>query len=122
TILAECPVCRLRLPWTYLLRPFWSRWRCGRCDSLLRIDGRRRLLALSLSVPTVFAGSFVLTQVGWPDHLAPLMPLTLWVLLFVAVDRPAVVGRCGLRCKGCGYDLRGQVFPRCPECGCDLTA
>jgi hypothetical protein len=28
------------------------------------------------------------------------------------------LGELGLpTCVGCGYDLRGQVVPRCPECG-----
>jgi hypothetical protein len=36
---------------------------------------------------------------------------------YMLLDRVIVVERCGFRCRGCGYDLRGQVEPACPECG-----
>ncbi len=37
--------------------------------------------------------------------------------LYMAFERLVVLERCGFRCKDCGYDLRGQVKPSCPECG-----
>jgi hypothetical protein len=36
---------------------------------------------------------------------------------YMLLDRIIVVERCGFRCRQCGYDLRGQVQPACPECG-----
>ena len=36
---------------------------------------------------------------------------------FLLLDRAVVFERYDLHCNGCGYDLRGQVAPRCPECG-----
>jgi len=30
------------------------------------------------------------------------------------------VSRGRLRCNKCGYDLRGQTVPRCPECGTEF--
>ncbi len=113
---AECPVCRHPLSWTYLLRPLWSQWRCRHCASLLGIDVRRRLL---LVIPLVLAlpiGALALSRLGFNDF-AILVALAFWGPLFACLDRARVVERCGFRCKRCGYDLQGQVTPRCPECG-----
>jgi hypothetical protein len=57
-----------------------------------------------------------------------LLPVLLPVIFAVSIggvllfDRPRVIERCGLRCRGCGYDLQGQVEPRCPECARELDA
>jgi hypothetical protein len=116
-LLAECPVCHRPLQWTYLLRPLWSRWRCPSCDSLLTINKKRRLLAvlalLVLELPVIW----FFVDIGWGPWAGGVALLALWVPYFVALDRAAVVERCGFRCKQCGYDLQGQVVPRCPECG-----
>lgn len=32
--------------------------------------------------------------------------------------RKIETGKQHLMCKRCGYNLAGQVIPRCPECGC----
>lgn len=120
-MLAECPVCRAPLRWTYLMRPLGSRWRCAQCESVLAVDGKRRLLAVVIWIPILLLGSYQLTRLGWSDLLAPVFMLVFWVPVFLALDRAAVIERAGLRCRGCGYDLRGQVVPRCPECGRELS-
>jgi len=37
--------------------------------------------------------------------------------LVALFERLRVLERHGVRCRGCGYDLRGQHAPSCPECG-----
>jgi len=55
-----------------------------------------------------------------PLHLIPLMYVRYreWMRVFLRQylnDHGIPV------CQGCGYDLRGQVHPRCPECGREFT-
>jgi uncharacterized protein (DUF983 family) len=121
-LLAECPVCRRPLRWTYMLRPMWSEWACDGCGSLLGLNRKRRLaailpfvgLALAVVGMAQFAGGGLL--VALPAILA------IWVPYFLLLDRAVVLEERGFRCKQCGYDLRGQVVPRCPECGREFDA
>ena len=115
--LAECPVCRTPLPLNYFLRTAWSRWRCGHCGSLLGINTKRRLLSL---LPFLFIVIllFILTgRLGLGTLYTCLIFVPIWAAYFLLVDRAVVIERCGFRCKKCGYNLQGQVVPRCPECG-----
>lgn len=121
-LLAECPVCRRSLRWTYMLRPMWSRWRCDGCGSLLGINRKRRLLAILPFVAMVFSISMFVSRMGFGDLAAIPVILVMWMPYFLLVDRAVVVERCGFRCKQCGYDLQGQVVPRCPECGREFDA
>ena len=121
-LLAECPVCRQPLRWTYLVRPLWSRWPCERCGSLLGIDRKRRVLAILLIAVLALPVSAYLTRSGWGDFIAVPVVLIIWLPCFLFLDRAIVLERRGFRCKQCGYDLRGQVVPRCPECGKDFDA
>jgi hypothetical protein len=56
------------------------------------------------------------------------VPLVLLVVLatgipyFVFLERARVIERRGFRCQRCGYDLQGQIEPRCPECGIEFDA
>jgi uncharacterized paraquat-inducible protein A len=119
-VLAECPVCRASLKWTYLVRPIWSRWRCAQCGSLLAIDGRRRVLSILAFLPFLLVAVYFPPRWGIGDSFTPLLALAVWAPVFLALDRARALERRGLRCQGCGYDLRGQVAPRCPECGRQL--
>lgn len=119
---AECPVCRHPLRWTYLLQPMWGRWHCRHCRSLLGVNALRRLLVIGLYVPLVIAGMRSSTQGGWSGILAVLALIASIVPILLLLDRPRVIERAGIRCRGCGYDLRGQATPRCPECGRELDA
>ncbi|MBN2446961.1 MAG: hypothetical protein JXO22_09560 [Phycisphaerae bacterium] len=65
----------------------------------------------------------------WAGHMGRggseilvLIAVVAWIPVFVCLDRAAVIERGGLHCQGCGYDLHGQVTPRCPECGRELNA
>jgi hypothetical protein len=117
-LFADCPVCHASLRWTYVMRPIWSRWRCEGCGSLLGVDGKRRMLSV-LVMLVVLLGGVLLAPAGM-DVAMPLLALAVWAPVFLVLERARVLERCGLRCKTCGYDLRGQVTPRCPECGRDL--
>lgn len=112
----ECPVCRKPLHWTYLLRHAWSQWRCKHCGSLLEIDRKRRFLGAIPFIGAVLTAAFVSSRAGMTDY-AILIALVIWPPYFLALDRAVAIERCGFLCKGCGYNLRGQVDPRCPECG-----
>ncbi len=99
------------------MSPMWAKWRCAGCASLLGIDTRRRLLAIFVWVPAV-AGTLVLANrsgLGYPVSLPTLV--VLGALIFRLIERAVVLERCGFRCRQCGYDLRGQGDPYCPECG-----
>lgn len=116
-MLAECPVCHRPLRWTYLLRTTWSQWRCDGCGSLLGIDRKRRMLAIAPYAGSVAVIVFAIPGVGFGDFVILPVAVGTMVCFYLLFDRAVVLERCGLRCKGCGYDLRGQVALRCPECG-----
>ena len=119
TLPPECPVCRHPLPWTFVLRPAWSQWRCVVCGSLLAINARRRFLMLIPFVAVLLLIPLLATATGIPPLWA-MVVVTLLAVIPIVLQPPRVRERCGLRCKTCGYDLHGQVVPRCPECGRDL--
>lgn len=121
-MLAECPVCRHPLRWTYLVRTWWSRWPCDRCGSLLGIDRKRRLLSALPLALLALPVSIYLSRSGWPDFIALPVVFILWLPWFLLMERAAVLERRGFRCRQCGYDLRGQTVPRCPECGQEFDA
>ena len=122
SLTAECPVCRRPLRWTYVLRHAWSQWRCRYCGSLLGIDRKRRFLAVIPFTVLFLASALFASRAGMSDYSAAIIALGLWLPFFLLTDRAVVVERCGFRCKTCGYDLQGQVSPRCPECGRDFDA
>ncbi|MFQ5805108.1 MAG: hypothetical protein ACE5I3_01520 [Phycisphaerae bacterium] len=121
-LLAECPVCRQPLRWTYLVRPMWSQWSCERCGSLLGIDRKRRVLAILLIAVLAPVAAVYLPRAGWSNFTILPATLMVWLPFFLLLDRATVLERHGFRCQQCGYDLRGQVVPRCPECGREFDA
>ena len=112
----ECPNCRQLIPWARLFfTPAWGQWRCARCGSLLGINVRRRLLAVALlclifPLVPILKLSFFGYAGAWIVFIAGL------VVHFLFFERARLIERTGFRCRRCGYDLRGQVQARCPEC------
>ena len=119
-MLAECPDCRQRLRWTYLLNMSAPQWRCEGCGSLLEFDGKRRMLTVALSLPSVAVMAYAVPSVGIGGVAIIGIILGVQGCFFLLLDRAVVFERCELHCNGCGYDLRGQVAPRCPECGATM--
>ncbi|MGD8454368.1 MAG: hypothetical protein PVJ57_21350 [Phycisphaerae bacterium] len=119
--LADCPVCNGPLHWSYVLRPLWSQWRCPACRSLLGINARRRLLGILIYVPLMVTLLSLMIHNGWDSFLLLAVVALAGLPVFLLVDRPRVIERCGLYCQSCGYDLQGQTVPRCPECGRELS-
>ncbi|MCH7721238.1 MAG: hypothetical protein IH988_09680 [Planctomycetes bacterium] len=94
-----------------------SQWRCGGCGSLLEFDGKRRMLTVALSLVSVAVIAYTLPWVGLGGlAIIPVIFGVQWCF-FLLLDRGVVFERRELHCHGCGYDLRGQVASRCPECG-----
>jgi hypothetical protein len=122
SLLAECPVCRNPLRWTYILRTLWSQWRCERCRSLLGINRGRRLLAIVPFVGMTLCVTMVVSRMGLGDFAIIPVIIGLAAPYFLLIDRAVVLERCGFRCRQCGYDLQGQTVPRCPECGREFDA
>lgn len=118
---AECPNCRRPIPGLGLFfKSLWSRWRCEGCGSLLGIDVRRRLLATIPWAVILFllVGVLRVTNLGYAIALP--MIIAAGMLNYILFDRAVVHERAGFRCRRCGYDLQGQVEPRCPECGSEF--
>ncbi len=97
---------------------WWGNWRCDGCGSVLGISDWRRIL------PVVFflAALFLATRVvripsNWEPPFAAIALFVVFVVHFRFCGQARVIERRGFRCLGCGYDLRGQVQGRCPECG-----
>lgn len=119
-MLMECPVCHQPQSWVCALRPAWSQWTCRQCGSLLGISLLRRLLAAAIFIPVVVL-TLRFTMAARSLYALGLVIVILgWIPLAMLIERPRVIARGGFRCRGCGYDLRGQVTPRCPECGREL--
>jgi len=122
-VLAECPNCRRPIagPRTFFT-PMWGTWRCSGCGALLGIDKRRRLLAMIPYGILLFVLLAVLHLPNWGYWLALPVVVAVGYVNFVLFDRAVVLERAGFRCRRCGYDLRGQIEPRCPECGWEFDA
>jgi hypothetical protein len=58
-------------------------------------------------------------RVPWSLDLPLVLVVMAAVLVpyFVLFERTRVLERKGFRCRQCGYDLQGQLEPRCSECG-----
>ena len=115
---SECPNCRASIPWTRtFFTTAWGRWRCRGCGALLGVNVRRRFLAVGLwlAIFLLMMGLKVPFILNPPAALA--LMLVVFVPFFLFFERPVVHERAGFRCRQCGYDLQGQVDPRCPECG-----
>ena len=100
----------------------WGTWRCPGCGALLGIDKRRRLLAMIPYAVLLFVLLTVLHIPNWGYWVALPVVVAVGYANFVFFDRAVVLERAGFRCQRCGYDLRGQVEPRCPECGWEFDA
>lgn len=113
----HCPVCRRPiLALRVLFLPLWKRWDCPDCGSLLGVDRNRRFLGMIpwLVVIVVLVAVVKITRYGM---LVAIPTLALTAVVLIPFCRPIVLARGGFRCRGCGYDLKGQAEPKCPECG-----
>jgi hypothetical protein len=43
-----------------------------------------------------------------------------FLLIYSLLEKVVLVDSRAFCCKQCGYDLQGQVEPRCPECGLEF--
>lgn len=115
----ECPVCREPIPWHRLFfTTAWGSWRCSACDSRLAVNVWRRLIFVAVTMVVLYSVTRVV-RLG-PAWDLPLVLLTVAVVMvpcFMFFERARVLERRGFRCRQCGYDLKGQVEARCPECG-----
>jgi len=115
---SECPVCRRPIS---RLRTFtrtaWSRWRCEGCGSLLGVSLKWRLLATIPWIALIVLMLLVLDIMSLGMVIGLPALIVVGMANYMLLDRIIVVERCGFRCRECGYDLRGQVQPACPECG-----
>ena len=118
-MVTKCPVCHHPINGFLFLLSGWPR-RCSNCGSRYRADIRRRCLPiLPCSAVTVMISDSLLMS-GWNEWIVILVIVSLWSATFLLVDKAFVLERRGIRCKQCGYDLRGQKEPHCPECGRDF--
>lgn len=118
----ECPNCREPQPVRYVMKPLWGTWTCAACGAVMGIDVKRRVIAVGCVLAVCMTVMFVLEwrgmMVGRGNAylgLATLASVGLVIVYFV--DRAVLIQRTGKRCGTCGYDLRGQIAERCPECG-----
>lgn len=119
----DCPNCHGPISRFRLFRTTaFGRWRCKHCDALLAVDTRRRMLGILAAILLPLAMIIPLEMGILPARSAVVLPFTILgtILIVLALDRPLLIQRAGFRCRSCGYDLRGQVVPRCPECGTEL--
>jgi predicted RNA-binding Zn-ribbon protein involved in translation (DUF1610 family) len=113
-----CPNCREPMSrWRLFASHLASRWRCKNCNALLGINQKRRLIIIVIGVFMLFFG---IPLIEWAGLRAMVVAPTLAVAMIGAVwlfDQPRLIEATGVRCRGCGYDVRGQQVMRCPECG-----
>ena len=112
----ECPVCRHPIN-AFVVMSRRSAWTCHTCGSLLRMDKNRRYLALLPFACIVLVAVTFMSLAGWTKFAVILVAVVAWLPCFLLFDRAIVLERRGFWCQDCGYDLRGQVDPHCPECG-----
>ncbi len=68
------------------------------------------------NLPVLGAGDTLL--IASPFAATLVLALGVWWMRRRRIRRqPAVADKDAPRCARCGYDLRGQTLPRCPECG-----
>jgi hypothetical protein len=119
----ECPNCREPIPWSRVFfTTAWGSWTCNGCGSLLGVNVRRRLLGVAVLIIILLSvTSVVRVPLSWDLPIVLLIFLAVWVPYFLLFERARVLERRGFRCHRCGYDLQGQVDPRCPECGLEFS-
>jgi len=123
-MLARCPNCQEPIPIQRLFfTTAWGSWRCKKCNSLLGINAKRRLAVI---LPAALAILIVAWAAKLPANMETPVLLAMFagilVIHFLCFERARVIERHGFRCQRCGYDLQGQVEPRCPECGREFDA
>ncbi|MDY7107634.1 MAG: hypothetical protein SYC29_03265 [Planctomycetota bacterium] len=115
---SECPVCRRPISrLRTFLRPVWSRWRCEGCGSRLGVSLTWRLIATVPWIALIVFMLLVLDIMSLGFAIGLPMLIAVGMANYMLLDRIIIIERCRFRCRGCGYDLRGQVAPTCPECG-----
>lgn len=87
---------------------------------------RALLWSVTLSVAGVAVGGVLLVVTSLVGEVAGFAVVALVILAFWYVgDRPELVRQCRRergQCERCGYDLRGNETPVCPECGTPFEA
>lgn len=113
-----CPVCRGPLPWLKtFFRPAWARWECTDCGSIIGIDTRRRVLAICVWTAVLLGWMFWMRNAAIPMPVVFAGLLVLCFITITLIDRIVPIEIRGVRCTGCGYDLREASDDACPECG-----
>jgi len=86
------------------------------------MDIKRRWMAVPLFMIAFLLITLWLTRRGFSDYIAIPVGLVLFFPCYLLFDRAVVLEKAGFRCRQCGYDLRGQMVPQCPECGRQFDA
>jgi hypothetical protein len=115
----QCPVCRApvsRLA-TFVRPAGMHKWRCDGCGSLIGISLVRRWLMCIPMAGAMLGCLMGARALALPGSVGTAGAVVSIVLFCFVIDRMRVYERCGVCCRGCGYDLRGQQSNTCPECG-----
>lgn len=117
----ECPTCRHPVSfWRSVRTTAWGRFPCRVCGSILGVDVKRRFASLVPFIPVSF---FLLHFIGIQNYGALVFYPTMIVVFLVLLrlfERITLLEARAFRCETCGYDLRGQIVTRCPECGSEF--
>lgn len=120
----QCPVCRAHVSRlaTFVRPAGMHKWRCDGCGSLIGISLAHRWL---MCIPMMIAmlgcimGARALALPGSVGTAGAVISVVFFCLI---IDRMHVYERCGVCCRRCGYDLRGQQSSTCSECGEEIGA
>ena len=117
----ECPNCRESVSFFRSFRTTaWGSFRCKACGSVLGISFPRRMIAVGIWTGVLLLSMGVLRLSAW----GPLWSYSAMGVMFVAIfylcEKIVLLDRRAFTCKRCGYDLRGLIETRCPECGTDF--
>jgi hypothetical protein len=114
----ECPNCREPVSFLRSVRtPAWGSFRCRACGSILTASLARRLLAAGLWLIGLVLATELWHIYTWGRVIAyGGMIVTLIGMLYLS-EKVVLLDRRAFTCHKCGYDLRGLIDDRCPECG-----
>ena len=117
-MLLKCPVCRRPISWKHrvLRNPFGAKWECPECRSLLGLKGKRPVEA-GIVLTCIGFGAYEILGVGKYGAIVAI-PIVggLCTAVLLAFERVVCYEARQAHCPCCGYDLRGVLGTRCPEC------